>query len=308
MYRFSFLLLTAALLSQCARPLSLQFNPPDNAVTVYTMDLDSDTQSQVMGMDMTTETDQEMVYSLSYRPPAANGDRTVEVVYNSISMKQVTPQGTMNYDSQDPSANDGNPTATMMDALINEPFTMVITPTGETREIKGLAELLDNAIDQLEGLNDEIKESLKSQFGGAAVTDNLRYMHDFYPPAPVKAGASWTAERVINSGAMELEVSTLYTFVGREENGLVRIQVEGDILTNPDAEPMDIMGMSFTYDLAGTQMGFLLVEETTGLVERSEITQAFTGEMKADSEMTGPMTISMIVDNTVKIRKGSAQP
>ena len=217
------------------------------------------------------------------------------------------PQGTTYYNSDDPSTDDGGPIASMMGAMIDQPFTMVISSEGETKSVKGLAEIVDHAIEQMSGLGEEAKEAMKAQFGGEAMTRNLKSITAFFPPNPVKIGESWENEQTVANGGMELIVNSLYTFVGRED-GLARIQVEGDILTNPDADAMEIMGMTFEYNLQGTQMGYILVDENTGVAVHSAITQAFMGNMTTDTPETGPMNLSLVVDNTIDIQLQEDQP
>ena len=211
---------------------------------------------------------------------------------------------TTEYDSRDTAA-DVPPTAQGFAGLVGQSFMMTMTPKGGVTEISGMDEMIDNMIDQMEvpGLpKEQLRTQLKTQLGNESMKGNMAQMVAAYPEEPVKVGDTWTNQSQVRT-TMTMVNETTYT-LNKVEDGKAFIGVEGTIVTDPEGDPMEMMGMSMSFALEGTQKGTLVLDIASGMTLESNINQLISGDVSmsggqlGDQGMEFPMSIEST--NTIK--------
>lgn len=162
----------------------------------YTQSISMDMNIETMGMQIPQK--QNMSMKVIVTDVAANGNQSHEATYEKIYLKQSSPMGDMEFDSENPSKQPAE--LEQLKQLKGTKFTMVISPRGKIVEIKG-----DSHQSPMQQNNVE------------------------YPENPVGVGDSWESEQVTkNTQLGEMKVKSTYK-VSSINNNIVEVQVSGKI-------------------------------------------------------------------------------
>ena len=232
-----------------------------------------------------------MAYTYDVKKVESDGSAQVDIAYDWILYSQDGPMGKSEYDSS-------NPPATLPDAalgyaaLLGKGFSMTVTPLGEVTGVQGIDALLWGILDTLNvpagSTRDALLENLQAQFGEEAMKESFEKATAIYPEKPVAVGDSWSKKLVLAMG-MPMIVDNTWTLKSRKD-GVAFVDVKSTIAPNPDAKPMEISGMTVSYEVSGDQNGTLELDEATGWPLRSNMTQNLSGQISA-AGMTWPITI-----------------
>jgi len=249
------------------------------------------------------ETHQTMVIgrTLDVKDVDEAGTATIEVTFGPAAMKVKGRQGTFEYDSEDP-PDEVPPPAMSLAAIVDEGFTVKMTPEGRVTEITGVDKMLERLCEAIEALDEETKkeivESMKRQFGDDAMKQMMESITAILPDEPVAVGDSWSQEI-----ALTVPFSAVFEITGTltdRTGGVSTVELDCTIKPNPDAPPVKMGSMSMTYKLEGTQKGTLKIDEATGWFAEGQITQEIEGEMIMTSagepdEVSVPMLIKSVI-------------
>lgn len=181
--------------SQEVGKVLLRYNLPKG--TSYTQSLDMDMNIETMGMQIPQK--QNITMKVVVTDIASNGDQTHEATYEKIYMKQSSPIGDMEFDSDNPAkqpAELGN-----LKEIKGSKFKMIITPRGKIVEVKMDKNLPDASSQQ----------SIE------------------YPENPIGIGDSWTGETSSkNEQVGEIKTKTTYKLISIN-NEIAELEVKGKI-------------------------------------------------------------------------------
>jgi len=232
-----------------------------------------------------------MAYTYDVQSVGSDGTMLVKVTYDWVLYTQDGPMGKVSYDS-------ANPPATIPEAalgyaaLVGKGFSAKMTPTGDITDVQGVDEMIAQMLDTLgvpEGsARAELEASLRSQFGGEALKESFEKAAFFYPDKPVAVGDSWSRPIALESG-MPMILDTTWTLKARK-NGIATVEARSNVQPNPGAKPLEMAGMTITYELSGEQTGTMELDEKTGWPVSATMKQNLTGQISAMG-MTWPMTI-----------------
>lgn len=200
----------------------------------YKQTLQIDANMEIMGMVMPQK--QELQTQTTIVEVASNGNQTHETTYERLYMKQSTPMGDMEYDSDKPSAD--NPMAELFKDIKGRKVYIVLTPRGKIIETKDSQNVPNNS---------------------SLINNNINIE---YPEQSVGVGDSWTGEvtnKIEQVG--EMKVKSNYKIVSIQ-NGIAEIEIKGKIYID-DKEQGEISGNS-------------KVDTKTGLALESTIKQKLT--------------------------------
>ena len=208
------------------------------------------------------------------------GDATVNVKYSSIKLKQTSPLGPIEYDSSNPSG-EMNPVTKVFDSMVGQEMTVILTPKGTIKSIKGLDELSSKIIDSAgtpEGPDrDIIQQTIKENFGDEAMQGMLGNVTGNLPGKPVSIGETWTNKTVISEKMPMIIVQT--NTLKEVKDGKAIITTTGMIKPNPDGETLVMGPMSMSMDLTGDMHGTLELDIETGLTVGGNLKQEITGKL-----------------------------
>jgi hypothetical protein len=261
-------------------------------------------QKQDMSQELKTK------YVFDVEEVDAEGNVTGTVVYKAVSIMMDGPLVKVEYDSETPDS-EAPSMARGFAALKGKSFSMKISPRGRVMEIGGAGEMVRQMLEgmeiPLEAMRKGIETQLAETFGDQAMKESMRNSMAIYPDYPVGIGDSW-AEKFVMSKGFPMVIDNTWELDGRK-GGLAVIKVKSDISSNPDAESMNLGGMTLKYDVSGGQQGSMEVDEATGWIDYADITQKMSGEVKVEG---GPMPRDMswpisIESNVTMVRDRAAQ-
>jgi hypothetical protein len=273
----------------------MQLNLKEGEVFHIRMVSDQEISTTVEGQKQ--EIIQKIGYGYTYTVTSvdAEGNVSIDIVYNWILLEQETDFGKVQFDSSNP-PEEIPPEAEGYNALLGKGFSIRITPQGEILDIEGLDEMYMGMIDDLditdETEREQMKQLFRDQFGNDALKEQMGNLMMDYPEGPIRVGDTWT-QSVESTAIVPLIIETTY-FLRSYENGIATIDARSTITTHPDAEMLDLGYAKIGYNLSGEQEGTTLLDVETGLTLNGTITQTLSGEMTMimeDEEMTVPMSI-----------------
>lgn len=272
--------------------LELQLRLQENATYRLRVIIDQQIEQEVLGESISLNQSIGMEYRYDVTAIDDDGIATVDVIYDWLSYEQSGgPAGDVSYDSDNP-PDEINPLALGYAGLVNQGFSMKMTPTGQVIEVTGIDAMLDSLLSQLDMPSgpeaDAILESVRSQFGEEAMTSTLEQITNIYPDGPIEVGDSWSRTFTVDTG-FPMIMENDWVLIGRDA-GLAEIAVETRVLPNPDASGFEMGGFELTYELEGSQSGTAVIDEASGWTIASELTQIFDGDLTAEG-MTIPMSI-----------------
>lgn len=232
-----------------------------------------------------------MAYTYHIQSVEPDGTMGIQVTYDWVQVRRDGPMGSFSYDS-------ANPPATIPDsalgyaALVGLGFSMQVRPNGEIVDVQGADEMLSRMLDALSmpagSERDELEASLRPQFGSEALKESFEKAALFYPDKPIAVGESWSRNISLETG-MPMVLATTWTLKARK-NGVATVEIRSDVQRNPEAKPMEMAGLTFTYKMSGEQSGSMEVDEKTGWLLGGTLKQNLAGQVSAMG-MTWPMTI-----------------
>jgi hypothetical protein len=232
-----------------------------------------------------------MAYTYKVTKVESDGSALVDAVYEWILYSQDGPMGKSEYDSSKPPATIPD-AAVGYAALLGQGFSMKLTPLGEVADIQGVDALLSHILDVLNvpagSARDAIQKTLEAQFGEEALAESFEKATAIYPDKPLSVGDSWSKKLALATG-MPMIIDNTWTLKSRKD-GVAFVDVKSKIAPNPDAKPLEISGMTVSYELSGDQSGSLELDEATGWPLKSTMKQNLSGQISA-AGMTWPLTI-----------------
>ncbi|MCS6796857.1 MAG: DUF6263 family protein [Raineya sp.] len=179
--------------------------------STYTQSIGMDMNIEVMGMQIPQK--QDMSLKVVVTDVASNGNQNHEATYEKIYMKQTSPMGEMEFDSENPAKQPAE--FEQIKQLKGSKFTMIISPRGKVLETKS-----DRKMTESPTQNNNIE----------------------YPENPVGVGDSWTSETSAKTEAGEMKSKNSYKIISLS-NGIAEVQINGKILID-NKEQGEISGTS----------------------------------------------------------------
>ncbi len=288
------ILVIVALLASCgggAKKLDLRLRLEAGKSYGAKMVADQTITQTLAGQTQTMSQTIGMAYTYHVQGVESDGTLRVKVTYDWVRVGQDGPMGSFSYDS-------ANPPATIPDAalgyaaLVGQGFSMQMRPNGEIVDVQGVDEMLSHMLDAMGvpagSARDELEASLRSQFGSEALKESFEKAALFYPDKPVAIGESWSKDIALETG-MPMVLATTWTLKARKD-GVAVVETRSDIQRNPEAKPVEMAGLTITYELSGEQSGSMELDEKTGWLLRGALKQNLSGQISAMG-MTWPMTV-----------------
>ena len=250
--------------------------------------------SQKMGMD----------FAFDVQEVDEAGDATIKVTFQRISTEMEGPMGKISYDSANPTEAE-HPMVKGFAAMAGQSYTIIISNKGKAKKVDGMKEIMTRMLDSLDIPDERMKETMKKQFenmfGDQATVEMTKQWFGMFPERPVGVGDSWS-KTVFETARMPMTVENKWTLKERK-NGIAFLAVESVIKSNPDAEPMEMGPMKITMDLSGEQSGTYELDESTGWIVSSRITQKIYGEQRIERgpAQEGSMTIPLSMESTITL-------
>jgi len=220
--------------------------------------------------------------SFAARDVDADGATRVKMTYDWAAFGQDGPMGRIEYDSAKPPPH-VHPAAKGFAALVGQSLTMTMASDGSVSHIEGVDALLDHVLKEIsvpsEAARATLEKQLRKQFGSKAVSEMVKQMTATYPDKPVAIGGSWSKSMDVTRG-FPVALDSTWTLRARR-NGVATIDVKSRVRPSTNTDPVQMGPMSLTYSLKGEQTGTVQVDEASGWMLSSKLTQDISGQITA---------------------------
>lgn len=232
--------------------------------------------------DMNLTTTVTEVHLITPSEVAADGTATLGVKFESMKLDIVTPMGNMSVDSAasgpppDPMMADAQK---MLQAVVGESVTMVMSPTGAVKSVDGMARL-SAKIKATMPAGSPLTQSLDAMMTDDAFKGTMGQNFANLPDKVVKAGETWQTTLNVPSTLGAMTSASTFTAKGVERvdgKDVTRVGVAQKVSVAPGGT---IGPMSVTVS-DGTGEGDMLVDHRLGQIVRST------------TRLTLPMTMSL---------------
>ncbi|RYY99893.1 MAG: hypothetical protein EOO11_03510 [Chitinophagaceae bacterium] len=256
---------------------NFSFNLPKGKSFVYSMDYDID--QEVQGQKI--ESNIQGAYTMEVTDET-DSVKTLRMTYDRIAMNLVTPEQTINVDSDKGDTATGTDEAANMQGIMNKmfrsmkgkAFTMKVNREGQVVSIEGLQQMAESVINSM-GLPEEARagamQGFTQQFNDETLKETFSQSFNIFPNRPVKVGDSWT--RTFSGQRSPMNTKTTYTVKA----------IEGDNVVLDAKSDVTLTGQQ---EMKGIQTGTMRVDGKTGLVLNGEVNLALNGAMKMTTKGT----------------------
>ncbi|MFI5139382.1 MAG: DUF6263 family protein [Sphingobacteriales bacterium] len=225
----------------------------------------------------------------------------MEVRYQSLAMKIKIANQTIEMDSRKNNPSD-NP-STIIAAMMNKPFTIIITKSGKIRSVSNVEKMIIGVFDDFPQVDAAKKEQIKTEFlqsfGGNAFKGNLEMETAIFPEAAVAKNDKWTVNTKLES-KFKVTVHTVYHLTDIR-GGYYQIHGNGTMVTDKNSKPSLINGVPVKYNMKGTSITDIKADKITGWVNEVKLTQVMKGniEILDNPKVPGGANIPMTINTDV---------
>lgn len=262
----------------------------------------------MQGQEMTMKQNQEMVIGMDCLSIDANGVMDIKMTYKSMKIAVDGPMGRMEFDSANPQPADANrPDQQMMGGMISamagSEFRMKVKPTGETSDVRGLAEMMKKVKEKMPAEQMQGAEKfLDKMFDEDQIKELSGNMMNVYPAEPVAVGDSWYDTKSINF-MMPIDIDTTY-MLKKVKDDIAYIDAVSKFDMGDSSKPLDIdPNNKMSMQLSGTINATSEVDVKTGLTRKSSADMNFSGilKMEPNQQMPEGMTVPMTIKGNVVV-------
>ncbi|MBB6612866.1 hypothetical protein H7F15_17625 [Pontibacter sp. Tf4] len=295
---FSLILSVSVFAQKAGLSLNLQKDQVYKQVTTSKGTIVQDFNGQKLNMVMI------MAGTMSYRVKSVSpAGYNMEVSFDNLSMAMQVPQGNVEFNSEKNDPNDIF--STVLNAMKNKPFRVVMSKSGKVTEIDGVDAMWGSTIDQFSQLSDAQKAQIKAQimksYGEEAMKGSIETATAIYPEKPVNKGDKWTVSTKLEAG-MSANLNTEFQYA---ENTADHALLRGTstIATADKDAYIETNGIPMKYDITGSQVSEIKVDKKTGWILEAKINQNMKGDahIKDNPQLPGGMTIPMTIESETTI-------
>jgi hypothetical protein len=276
--------------STSKKAIELTLQPTGNQSFIYASGNTTETSISMMGMDQKVLMEQVVKQQYDVKKLNTDGTFDLTITTKSMKMEQVNPMMNMRFDSDNPENNEPEDIMDGLKNIIGKKFDVVVDKQGKVKSVNIEGNLFDGIFDNMPG-GEQMATQFESQFGENAIKSSLSQTLGFFPDKPVKVGDTWVKNTTSEMG-MKLDLKTTYTLKERK-NGTAIIEFMSDVKTNPNEAPLEMMGMTMSYDMKGTMKGMITVDEKTGWAIKNTGEQNMKGKMNMSGAGMGEMSADM---------------
>jgi hypothetical protein len=254
--------------------LQYQFKPGDQYV--WTQDTKQTIKQNVMSMEQNSENLYQSEFLVKVASLTPSGAK-LDVSFTKLKNAAKSPMGENSMDSNGPSDKMENK---IFQAMLNKPFAVYLTNTGNVEKIEGAQNLWSGFKDLgLEEAREKvIRESLEIILGEESLKSSFQTAFIPYPGKKVKQGETWTFNHdVVMNFAMAIQNTwTVASFTSSAAN----LTADGTFTTTDKEKIMNLPGgMKAKSDLNGRQAVKSNVDTKSGWPTKQQILVELKGTM-----------------------------
>lgn len=285
-----------------AKKVKLQYLLKAGDQFTYEMSASQDIAQEVMGQSQTTTVATSMTYGFNVTGVTPAGDYLMNAAMVGYSLASNTPMGEMKYNSATDTVVPDFAKTTA--ATLNELYTFTLSPLGKISDVQAPEGIVEKVNKILESLGDGQMQMGAAAAGATASAEGfqktLEGMIMTFPTGGADVKKPWEEESKTNQMvAFNVKAKFELTKASKSSN---EIKITAQIAQDPDSPPMEMQGMSITYELLGAKDGTMLLDPVSGLIMTSDSVTSISGNISIDSpQLPSPMSIPMTIRSTEKI-------
>ncbi|HEY8748745.1 MAG TPA: DUF6263 family protein [Tepidisphaeraceae bacterium] len=287
--------------------LDLRLRLSKDDVHAMNVTLDQTIDQTVQGVAQHITQTLNLGYTLKVEEVDDHDQATVSIHYDSIALRSKSPAGDANYDSTQP-ATVMPPAAVGLATLIGQSFTAVVSAEGQVSSIKGVDKLANTVLAKLSGVEGPARiaaeKVIRQHLSEAGMKNSLQNLFGIVPDRPIAVGESWVRSPQAMPG-FGVILETTCTLKNRE-NGIATIEVAGHFSTASGAT-LELGQSKFDYEFHGELLGQLQVQESTGWISSSTLTQSLAGAATTRSPNVSPQSVPVTIESKIKTVEASRQ-
>jgi Family of unknown function (DUF6263) len=217
----------------------------------YRIDQTADTtMSGMPGMpEVTLNQVANQIFKLTVDDLTADGVVTLNQVFESMRMNFTTPAGKISIDSAAPNAAAAPPeqiAQKIFSALVGEPFTIVLAPSGKVEKIEGFTRLMDKMAASIpaDPAAAAAFQQLKSGLNDGQMNAMFSQGFPQFPAKPIKPGDSWSNALTLPNPALGTTITTIGLTLVSTDGGTAKLAGKVKVEADPKGAPAPgMMGM-----------------------------------------------------------------
>jgi hypothetical protein len=254
--------------------LKYQFKVGDQYI--WSQDTRQKIKQNVMSMEQNTENIYLSEFLVKVVELTASGAK-LETSFTKLKNESKNPMGNNSMDSEGPAE---KMETKIFQSIINKPFSVFISSTGNVEKIEGADNLWSgfNELGMEEQQKKVIQESLQMMLGEESLKSSLQSAFVTYPDKKVKEGDKWTvSHNVVAMFAMAIEnIWSLESVV----SGVANLYAEGSYTTTDKEKTLSLPGgMKAKSDLNGKQAVKSAIDTKTGWPTKQQVLVELKGTM-----------------------------
>ncbi len=265
--------------------------------------VNQDITQEVMGNPQTTQATTVFTYEFNVTG-VANNEIQMDVALVGFAISSVNPMGEVKYNSATDTVVPDF--ARISVAGMNQAYKVSISPLGVISSCKvpdGLTDKVAKLAESLTGGQMQMAANAAVEAAGeAGFRKTLSEFMIIFPEGGAQAKEPWE---------VEAKVQQMTSFLAKVKYELAEstkefntINVKAVITQDPAMPPMEMQGMTITYEMLGANEGTMKLDANTGLVTTSEVITSMTGTVALDSpQLPSPMTIPVTVRSTDTMKR-----
>jgi len=260
----------------------VQFRPDSGMVYRVERRLDQTIEMQLMGQ--TVEITQAIRQDVRWEIQAVTPGDTVyaTVTTTRMTMDQAGPGIRESFDTADPDAEPPPGSTTGMVAAVSVPLRMTVSPLGNVRVVSGMDGVYNNMLDranlETKAQRDTFRAVVRREFPADDLATDLESRLFLYTDDRVALGESWPVQSRVD-GLVPV------VFDGRAvldsvSAGRLHTSISGSVsrISQDRDDPQETaVGPLQEIDIRGRQSGTVRVDQATGLLLKSQMTQSLQG-------------------------------
>lgn len=272
----------------------------------YTMQIEqnSDIVQSAMGQEMKVTSKVQM--SSSYKVMGRqDGKWLIEARYLEVNSRTVAPTGDISFGSNAEHKDDISVVIkAMIKAMVNKPYTVLVTDAGEIVSVTGLDEILAEMESDLASLprarRRTAEDQVKAGFGAEPTKSLMEMCFMKDPERELRAGLVWTTRDTTVVGENKM-IADYQCKIDNLDQEAIHTSVTGTIQTDRNSKPIIANGAEVKTQLDGSVRGKNLLNPHTGWCIETEQLYDITGYVTYSmGGNTMDIPLKMTVKATIK--------
>jgi hypothetical protein len=228
-----------------------------------------------------------------------SGIISYKVNFDSINISSQMGEQSIKYNSNVNDSVRQNPAFMQYNAVINNPFYIRVSPSGEISDVYGLEKIYENLFKSLgDTLKESDKQQIKESFGEESIKEILQQEYQICPKDPVTVDSSWV--KSFNTAVLFFEVvnNAKYTLKGVEDKDGQKIaNIEALLNVEFKSKEVTERGMKVAIEHSETSgTGKISLNLNRGCVSSKQTTTTMRLDLKLSAQ--GQSAKSMQAEST----------